>query len=121
SLNGVRTEYARHRADGTTVTSLTATVCRGQDYPCDMPVPQHDSFVDEVGERLRDRVEEIKPRLRGWLHAATAPLALISFLVMLVLAECRSARHWIAGFVYRAIQPHWSSADYYCTLLRDSA
>src|SRR5690606_37110235 len=119
SLNGVRTEYARHRADGTTVTSLTATVCRGQDYPCDMPVPQHDSFVDEVGERLRDRVEEIKPRLRGWLHAATAPLALISFLVMLVLAESRTARIGIAVFMISALLLFGVSAVYHTVPWRE--
>lgn len=84
-----------------------------------MPVPQHDSFVDEVSERLRDRVEEIKPRLRGWLHAATAPLALISFLVMLVLAESRTARIGIAVFMISALLLFGVSAVYHTVPWRE--
>ena len=37
-------------------------------------------------DSLRDAVDELKPKLRGWLHAAIAPLAFFSFLVLLVLA-----------------------------------
>lgn len=40
----------------------------------------------DAGERLREVVDDIKPRLRGWLHAATWPLALAAFIVLIVLA-----------------------------------
>ena len=32
--------------------------------------------VERAGEVMADKVAEIKPHLRGWLHAATAPIAL---------------------------------------------
>ena len=40
-----------------------------------------EGIVQEAANRLHDTVEEIKPKLRGWLHAATAPLAFFSFIV----------------------------------------
>jgi len=86
-----------------------------------MPSPHHDSFVDEVGERIRDTVEEIKPRLRGWLHAATAPLALISFLVMLVLADSRAARLGAAVFMISALLLFGVSAVYHTVPWRERA
>lgn len=78
-----------------------------------MQPPKQDSFADEVGDRLRETVEEIKPKLRGWLHAATAPLALISFLVMLVLAESKTARLGAAVFMISALLLFGVSAVYH--------
>jgi len=86
-----------------------------------MQTPQADSVVDEVGGRLRGTVEEIKPKLRGWLHAATAPLALISFLVMLVLAESREARAGIAVFMFSALLLFGVSAVYHTVPWRERA
>ncbi len=69
--------------------------------------------VDELTERLRETVEEIKPKLRGWLHAATAPLALISFLVLLVLADSKLARTGAAIFMVSALLLFTVSAVYH--------
>ena len=45
-----------------------------------------ETLKEEATEAVRNTVEEIKPRLRGWLHAATWLLAFFSFLVLLVLS-----------------------------------
>jgi len=45
-----------------------------------------DSVGDTVGDAARDLVAAVKPRLRGWLHAATFPLALAAGIVLSVLA-----------------------------------
>ncbi|WP_313406661.1 hemolysin III family protein [Aeromicrobium sp.] len=86
-----------------------------------MPPSQPESIVDEVGGRLRETVQEIKPKLRGWLHAATAPLALISFLVMLVLADSREARAGIAVFMISALLLFGVSAVYHTVPWRERA
>jgi hemolysin III len=45
-----------------------------------------------------DLLEAVKPRLRGWLHLGTAPLALAAGIVLVALAPTASAR--IAGAIY---------------------
>ena len=45
-----------------------------------------DSVGDAVGDAARDLVAAVKPRLRGWLHAGTFPLALAAGIVLSVLA-----------------------------------
>ncbi|WP_067976123.1 PAQR family membrane homeostasis protein TrhA [Nocardiopsis trehalosi] len=45
-----------------------------------------------------DLLEAVKPRLRGWLHLGTAPLALAAGIVLVALAPAASAR--IAGAIY---------------------
>ena len=52
-----------------------------------------ESAVETVAEEL-----EIKPRLRGWLHAGAAPLALAAGIVLVVLAPTTGTR--IASAVY---------------------
>ncbi|MBA4608195.1 MULTISPECIES: PAQR family membrane homeostasis protein TrhA [Aeromicrobium] len=86
-----------------------------------MAAPQQDSLADEVSDRLRGTVEEIKPKLRGWLHAATAPLALISFLVLLVLADSRAARLGAAVFMLSALLLFGVSAVYHTVPWRERA
>ncbi|MCD9153748.1 PAQR family membrane homeostasis protein TrhA [Aeromicrobium duanguangcaii] len=86
-----------------------------------MPSPKPDTTVDEVGDRIRDTVEEMKPRLRGWLHAATAPLALISFLIMLVFADSLAARAGAAVFMLSALLLFGVSAVYHTVPWRERA
>jgi hemolysin III len=44
-------------------------------------------LADRVGEAVSDVVGAVKPRLRGWLHAATFPLAVAAGIVLVVLAD----------------------------------
>lgn len=67
----------------------------------------------DVGDRIRDAVVEIKPRLRGWLHAATWPLALAAFVVLLVLAPSTRSRAGVAVYMISALLLFGVSAVYH--------
>lgn len=54
------------------------------------------SFEDQV----RDVVEAVKPRLRGWLHAGMLPVAVIGGIALILLAPSRDAR--VGAAVYTA-------------------
>ena len=47
---------------------------------------QPEGIVHEATDRIRETVDEIKPKLRGWLHAITLPLAFFAFIVTGFLA-----------------------------------
>lgn len=66
-----------------------------------------------MSERLRDKVEDIKPKLRGWLHAATWPLAFFAFIVMLVIADSTLVRIGTAIFMVSALLLFGTSAIYH--------
>lgn len=86
-----------------------------------MPVPYSDRMTDrepdgivhEATDRIRETVDEIKPKLRGWLHAATWPLAFFGFLVMLVVAENIKVRVGVAVFMVSALMLFGTSAVYH--------
>lgn len=54
-----------------------------------------------------------KPRLRGWIHAVTAPIALIAVLVLLVLAPTMSTRIACAVYALTGILLFTVSAFYH--------
>jgi hemolysin III len=58
------------------------------------------SMTAEVGDRVEHVLEEIKPRLRGWLHAATLPLIAVAGVVLIVLSP-RPSIAW-ASAIYAA-------------------
>lgn len=72
-----------------------------------------DTFAEEASEAVREAVKEIKPKLRGWLHAATWPLAFMSFLVLLVLSENVLVRAGAAVFMFSALALFGVSAVYH--------
>jgi len=80
-----------------------------------------DSLAEEATEVVRDAVSEIKPRLRGWLHAATWPLAFFSFLVLLVLADNVLVRAGAAVFMFSALALFGVSAVYHTGRWTDRA
>jgi len=70
----------------------------------------------EAAEHMRERVlelkNEVKPRLRGWLHAATAPLALAAGIVLIVLSPTLTTRVGSAVFAASALALFAVSAVY---------
>jgi len=54
-----------------------------------------------------------KPRLRGWLHAGTAPLALAAAIVLIVLAPTAAAAAGAAAFGLTAVSLFTTSAIYH--------
>jgi len=67
----------------------------------------------EVRSELRETVEEIKPRLRGWLHAATLPLSLAAGIVLVVLSPAGDARIGAMVFMIASILLFGVSALYH--------
>ena len=80
-----------------------------------------DSLTEEAADAVRDAVSEIKPRLRGWLHAATWPLAFLSFLVLLVLSDSVLVRAGAAVFMFSALALFGVSAVYHTGRWNDRA
>ncbi len=80
-----------------------------------------ESLTEEATEAVRDTVREIKPRLRGWLHAATWPLAFFSFLVLLVLSDSVLVRAGAAVFMFSALALFGVSAVYHTGRWSDRA
>lgn len=48
--------------------------------------------AEHLGEHLAEVLTEIKPKLRGWLHAVTAPLTLAAGIVLIVLSPTALTR-----------------------------
>ena len=63
-----------------------------------------------VSEHVHEALDEIKPHLRGWLHAATAPLALAAGIVLVVLSPNASTRFGSAVFAASALALFTASA-----------
>ncbi|MDT0302084.1 PAQR family membrane homeostasis protein TrhA [Streptomonospora wellingtoniae] len=60
-----------------------------------------------------DLVEAVKPRLRGWLHLGTAPLALAAGIVLVCLAPTAAARAASAVYSAAAVLLFATSAVYH--------
>jgi hemolysin III len=69
--------------------------------------------AEEAGDRVLEVVDEVKPRLRGWLHAATAPLALAAGVVLIVLSPNAATRVGSAVFAASALVLFTVSAIYH--------
>ena len=71
-----------------------------------------------VGELVRERIQEIKPQLRGWLHLGTFPLALAAGIVLIALSPTETSRLGSVVFVLSSLllfgisalfhRRHWS-------------
>jgi hemolysin III len=55
--------------------------------------------VREVRQELQETVQELKPRLRGWLHAATLPLSVAGGILLIALSPGGDARIGAAVFM----------------------
>lgn len=85
-------------------------------------MPETSSITEEpVLGRFPASLEEIKPRLRGWLHAAVAPLSFVSFLVMMVIAEDITVRAGAAVFMVSALLLFSCSAIYHTRTWNEQA
>ncbi|MGH3330223.1 MAG: PAQR family membrane homeostasis protein TrhA, partial [Nocardioidaceae bacterium] len=71
----------------------------------------------EVTERLadhaRDILHEVKPKLRGWLHAAVAPVILVAGIVLIARTPDGSLRLGLAAFIASAVVLFSVSALYH--------
>jgi hemolysin III len=72
-----------------------------------------DAVGEVVGDAARDLVGVVKPRLRGWLHAGTFPLALAAGIVLSVLAPDGAPRIGAVVFTVTAALLFGTSAVYH--------
>ncbi len=72
-----------------------------------------EGIVHEATDRIRETVDEIKPKLRGWLHAITLPLAFFAFIVMLVISDDILVRVGVAVFMVSSMLLFGVSAVYH--------
>ena len=59
--------------------------------------------LDKVSERVDDVIADVKPRLRGWLHALTAPLTLAAGIVLIALSPDTPTRLGSAIYALSAV------------------
>ncbi|MXG91489.1 PAQR family membrane homeostasis protein TrhA [Nocardioides flavescens] len=72
--------------------------------------------VESVGERLddlRDDLRELKPKLRGYLHLASAPLTLAAGIVLIALSPTTVTKIGSAVFIASALVLFTVSAIYH--------
>lgn len=82
----------------------------------DKPVTPRDRVehaVERAGELMADKMAEVKPKLRGWLHAATAPIALAAGIVLVALSPTAETRLGSAAFALSALLVFTVSAIYH--------
>jgi hemolysin III len=69
--------------------------------------------VSDVGDAVGSAVAAVKPRLRGWLHAGTFPLAVAAGIVLISLAPTTAGRVSAAVFTVTAALLFGTSAVYH--------
>jgi hemolysin III len=69
--------------------------------------------LDEVVDRAQDKLAEVKPKLRGWLHLGTAPLTLAAGIVLIALSPTPTTRIGSALFAATALILFTVSAIYH--------
>ena len=69
--------------------------------------------TERLGEQVREVIAEVNPRLRGWLHAAVAPLTLAAGIVLVVLSPTAQTRIGSAIFATSAVVLFTVSAIYH--------
>jgi hemolysin III len=69
--------------------------------------------TDRLTEHTREILHDVKPKLRGWLHAAGAPLTLVAGLVLIAQSPSTPVRWGLAGFVVSAVVLFSVSALYH--------
>ena len=69
--------------------------------------------ADAVGDAVEQVVENVKPRLRGWIHAGVAPFVLVASIVLVALSPTPAARWANAVFGMSAVMLFGTSAIYH--------
>ena len=69
--------------------------------------------LETIGDKAEQTLAAVKPRLRGWLHLVTAPLALAGGIVLICLSPTASTRIGSAVFAASALLLFGVSAIYH--------
>ena len=71
------------------------------------------SPVEELSEAMRAKFEDVKPKLRGWLHLGTVPAIVAAGAVLIALSPTAAARVGSAVFMASALLLFTVSAVYH--------
>jgi hemolysin III len=71
------------------------------------------SLSSDIGDAVDEAITVVKPKLRGWLHAGTTPLALAAGIVLIALAPTAPSRAAAAVFAVTAFLLFGTSAVYH--------
>src|SRR3954466_10542803 len=69
--------------------------------------------LDQLQDAVADLAADIKPKLRGWLHLASAPLTLAAGIVLIALSPSATTRIGSAVYVATALLLFTVSAVYH--------
>jgi len=69
--------------------------------------------LDSLAQQVAEGVAEVKPRLRGWLHLASAPLTLAAGVVLIVLSPTAATRLGSVVYVASSVLLFSVSATYH--------
>lgn len=69
--------------------------------------------IEDLHEHLDEVIADVRPRLRGWLHAATAPLSLAAGIVLVALSPDAPTRLGSAIYAVSALLLFTVSAVYH--------
>ena len=69
--------------------------------------------VESLHDAVHDKLDDLKPKLRGWLHLATAPLTLAAGIVLISLSPDTTTRIGSAIFIATALVLFTVSAIYH--------
>ncbi len=69
--------------------------------------------LENIGDKVHETLAEIKPKLRGWLHLGTAPLALAAGIVLIALSPTTITRVGSAVFTASSLLLFSVSAVYH--------
>ena len=72
-----------------------------------------EAAVDRATEIVADKLAEVKPKLRGWIHLATVPLALAAFIVLIALSPTTATKIGSTVFALSAVLMFTVSAVYH--------
>jgi hemolysin III len=72
-----------------------------------------ETAVADTVETVSERLAEIKPKLRGWIHAGSAPLVLAAGIVLVVLAPSGAPKTGAAVFSLASLMLFTVSATYH--------
>jgi hemolysin III len=80
----------------------------------DSACPGLATIAGSVSDSISDKVAEIKPKLRGWLHLGTAPLVLAGGIVLVALSPNSRAAIGATVYTAAALLLFTVSAVYHC-------
>ncbi len=69
--------------------------------------------LDELGDQISEKVAEIKPKLRGWIHLVSTPLVLAAGVVLICLSPTATTRVGSALYTGSALLLFGISALYH--------